>query len=87
MSEVSGDDDVGAALGFLYRVLHLEMHQLRRDDRPHHCQQPSKEFGRTRGADRCSRVNRNIESLKFQSRAEDKGRESVSNIDCLSNVL
>ena len=60
MSEVSGADDVGPVLGFLYRVLRLEVHQLRGDDRSHHCQQSPKEFGGTRGADRCSRLNRSM---------------------------
>ena len=60
MSEVSGDDDVGAVLGFLYRVLCLEMHQLRRDDRPHDCHQPPKEFGGTRDSGRCGRLSRDI---------------------------
>lgn len=58
MSEVSGDDDVGPVLGFLCRVLRLEMLQLRRDDRPHHCQQPPKEFSGTRGAGCCCRLDR-----------------------------
>jgi hypothetical protein len=78
MSEVSGDDDVGAVLGFLYRVLRLEMHQLWRDDRPHHCQQPSKEFGGTGGPDRCGRLSRDIVKSKSYSRASDKGRESFA---------
>ena len=60
MSEVSGDDDAGAVLGFLYRVLRLEMHQLRGDDRPHHCHQPPKEFGRTRGSGRRGRLSRDV---------------------------
>lgn len=58
MSEVSRDDDVGAVLGFLYRVLRLEMHQLRGDDRPHHCRQSPKEFSGTRDPDRRGRLSR-----------------------------
>jgi hypothetical protein len=63
MSEVSGDDDVRPVLGFLYRVLRLEMLQLRRHDRPHHCQQPSKESGGQRSSDRYSGVNRDVIGL------------------------
>jgi hypothetical protein len=60
MSEVSGADDVGAVLGFLYRILRLEMHQLRGDDRPHHCRQSPKEFGGTRRSNRCGRLRGDI---------------------------
>ena len=63
MSEVSRNDDVGPVLGFLCRVLRMEMHQLRCNDRPHHCQQPPKEFGGTRGSARCSRLSREIMGL------------------------
>ena len=58
MSEVSGDDDAGAVLRFLYRVLRLEVYQLRGDDRPHHCYQSPKEFGGARGPDRRGRLSR-----------------------------
>ena len=73
MSEVSGDDDAGAVLGFLYRVLRLEMHQLRGDDRPHHCHQPPKEFGGTRRSGRYSRLRRDNMGL-------ESCRESVTDI-------
>lgn len=53
MSEVSGDDDIGPVLRFLYRVLRLEVHQLRGDDRPYHCHQSPKEFGSARDSDPC----------------------------------
>ena len=70
MSEVSGDDDVGPVLGFLYRVLRLEVHQLRGDDRPYHCQQSPKEFGSARGPDCYGRVNRETLGVK-SSRESD----------------
>ncbi len=60
MSEVSGNDDVGTVFRFFCRILRLEMLQLRRDDRPHHCQQPPKEFGGTRDRDRCCSLSRDI---------------------------
>jgi hypothetical protein len=80
MSEMSGDDDVGAVLGFLYRVLRLEMHQLRRDDRSYHCQQPSKEFGGTRRSDRCGRLRRDVWGVKSWPRTQNECRESGCDI-------
>ncbi len=73
MSEVSGDDDVGPILRFLYRVLRLEVHQLRGNDRPHYCRQPPKEFGGKRGSGRCSRLIGDIMGL-------ESCRESVTDI-------
>ena len=65
MSEVSGDDDAGAVLGFLYRVLRLEMHQLRGDDRPHHCYQSPKEFGGASSSGRYSRLSKDGAGFKI----------------------
>ncbi len=74
MSEVSGDDDVGPVLGFLCGLLRLEMFQLRRHDRSHHCQQSPKELGGTRGTGRCSRLSGNPVRVESWSRTEDTGR-------------
>ena len=57
MSEMYGDDDVGAVLGFLSGVLRMEMHQLRRDYRPHHFQQSKKESGCSRAPGRRHSIN------------------------------
>ena len=65
MSEMSGDDDARAVLGFLHRVLRLEMHQLRGDDRPHDCHQPPKESGSARGSSRCGRLSRDLVGFKI----------------------
>ncbi len=73
MSEVSGDDDAREVVGFLYRVLRLEVYQLRRNDRPHYCHQPPKEFGGKRGSGRCSRLIGDIMGL-------ESCRESVTDI-------
>ncbi len=73
MSEVSGDDDAREVVGFLYRVLRLEMYQLRGNDRPHYCHQPPKEFGGKRGSGRCSRLIGDIMGL-------ESCRESVTDI-------
>ena len=58
MSKVSGDDDAGAILGFLSRVLRLEMHQLRGNYRPHYFQQSPKESGGARVPDRSRGLTR-----------------------------
>ncbi len=53
MSEVQRDADIGAILGFLSRVLRMEMHELWSDYRPHHFQQSKKESGGPRASGRC----------------------------------
>ena len=58
MSEVSRNDDVRAVLGFLFRVLRMEMYQLRRDHRPHHFHESSKEPGGPRTSGRCGALKR-----------------------------
>jgi hypothetical protein len=58
MSEVQRNDAVGAVLGFLSRVLRLEMPQLRRDYRPHDIQESAKEPGDSRSRDCCRRLER-----------------------------
>lgn len=65
MSEVWRDDDVGTVLGFLSRLLFMEMFQLRSPYRPHHFQQSPQKSGRPHDPDRCRALGSRITGVGF----------------------
>lgn len=71
MSEVSWNDDVGAVLGFLFRVLRVEVHELRGHHRSHHFTEPSKESGGPRASSRCRALRSHCPpGLGFRARGD-----------------
>src|SRR5512146_1969905 len=86
MSEVQRAHDVGTVLRLLPDLLCLEVHQLRRDYRSHHLQQPAQELGGSRCTARpaCATVSGDTLTTRprFGTRAPSRrNRRAVGQIE------